>query len=208
MRTEARAEVGLTPGADSRLPTNRYWVYALLVVAGVAWDLGSKEWVFRALGCPGQSAWEWHVPDVVRFRLHTNFNRGALWGLGQGWAPLFATLSTVAVAVILYVLFIRKHAHSLWLTVALGFVTAGALGNLYDRLGLHGWRDNDGPVHAVRDFLYFRFFETFDWAIFNFADSFLVTGAIMLVLHSMKHEHAASAKLDPLPAPSTSSPRA
>ena len=93
-------------------------------------------------------------------------------------------------------------------SIETGFVTAGALGNLYDRLGLHGWRDEDGAVYAVRDFLYFRFFETFDWAIFNFADSFLVTGAIMLVLHSLKQEHAAADKLDALPAAPAISPRA
>jgi signal peptidase II len=71
--------------------------------------------------------------------------------------------------------------------VALALVMAGALGNLYDRLGLHGWRGPDGQtIYAVRDFLYFRFFDVFDWAIFNFADSMLVTGAIMLVIHSLR----------------------
>ena len=36
----------------------------------------------------------------------------------------------------------------------------------------------EAPLQAVRDFLHFRF-GTFDWAIFNFADVFLVTGAII-----------------------------
>ena len=58
-------------------------------------------------------------------------------------------------------------------------------GNLYDRLGLHGWKDANGQIYGVRDFLDFVFFNGgFHWATFNFADSYLVTGAIMLVLHS------------------------
>jgi signal peptidase II len=193
MRTEARTNVGLTPTASGPIPANRYWTFELIALGGLAFDLATKQWVFDTLGCPGQSDWEWHVPDLVRFRLTTNFNHGALWGLGQGWTGLFAVLSGVAVCAILYVLFARQQAHSKWLTVALAFVTSGALGNLYDRLGLHGFLDDKGQVvHAVRDFLYFRFFETFDWAIFNFADSFLVTGAIMLVLHSLFSEQPAT----------------
>jgi signal peptidase II len=193
MRTEARTSVGLTTG-DLPVPVNRYWTYGGIAVGGLAFDLATKQWIFDTLGCPGQAAWEWRIPDLVRFRLTTNFNHGALWGLGQGWSSVFAALSGVAVVAILYVLFVRKQAKSPWLTVALAFVTAGALGNLYDRLGLHGFRDVNGEiVYGVRDFLYFRFFETFDWAIFNFADSFLVTGAIMLVIHSLFMDQPATA---------------
>ncbi|MDZ4688754.1 MAG: signal peptidase II [Planctomycetaceae bacterium] len=193
MRTEARTDVGLTPATTGPIPASRYWVFGAITLGGLAFDLGTKQWVFDTLGCPGQAAWEWCIPDLVRFRLHTNFNHGALWGLGQGWTGLFALLSGVAVFAILFVLFARQQARSKWLTVALAFVTAGALGNLYDRTGLHGFLDDKGQVvYAVRDFLYFRFFETFDWAIFNFADSFLVTGAIMLVIHSLFSEQPAT----------------
>jgi signal peptidase II len=185
MRTEAR-EVGLT-AADESVPLSRYAVFAAIVLGGAAFDLWTKWAVFDALGCPGRANWEWRLGDAVRFTLQTNFNAGALWGLGQGWTGMFAAMSGLAVVAILYFLFVAKHARSLWLTVALAFVMAGALGNLYDRLGLHGWKGADGQtIYAVRDFLYFRFFEAFDWAIFNIADSMLVTGAIMLVIHSLR----------------------
>lgn len=185
MRTEARTLGPLTPPSDS-IPARRYALYGAIVSAGAAFDLWSKYAVFAALGGPWQPApWVWRGGDIVRFTFQTSFNEGALWGLGQGFAGLFAALSCAAVVGILYFLFVAKHAHSVWLTVALSLVTAGALGNLFDRLGLHGWKTADGqPVYAVRDFLYFRFFETFDWAIFNIADALLVTGAIMLVIHS------------------------
>ena len=79
-----------------------------------------------------------------------------------------------------------KHAvSSIWLTIVSGLLLAGAAGNLFDRLGLHGWKRVDGTVvYAVRDFLDFVFFGAFHWATFNFADTYLVTGAIMLVVYS------------------------
>jgi signal peptidase II len=71
----------------------------------------------------------------------------------------------------------------------LGQVAGGTLGNLYDRLGLHGvsFPGESRPALAVRDFLHFMF-GTFDWAIFNLADSFLVVGAAMLFVQSFKEE--------------------
>lgn len=206
MRTEARGVVAVA-AESGKVPLNRYVVFCLLVIAGVAWDLWSKDTVFAALGVQGRANWEWRCGDFVRFCLQTNLNFGALWGIGQGWTGLFAALSVVAVLGVLYFLFWMKHAHSWWLTVSLGFVLAGALGNLYDRLGLHGIVDVNGvQVYAVRDFLYFRFFETFDWAIFNFADSYLVTGAIMLVIHSFQAEPETVVNTNSVPALNPTAP--
>lgn len=189
MRTEARGVVAVTSDAGP-LPANRYGVFAGLVIALTTIDLASKQYVFSHLGWPGKSEWEWRAGDWVRFQLQTNINFGALWGLGQGWSGLFALFSVVAVVGVLYFLFVMKHARSWWLTIALAGVLSGALGNLYDRLGLHGLIDpRDGTsVHGVRDFLDFQFFGTFNWAIFNYADSFLVIGAIMLVIHSFRED--------------------
>lgn len=205
MRTEARSAlavtspVGLPVAAMSPnpttaatqavpLPVNRYAIYGILTIFGLAWDLYSKHTVFSWFGCPGRAQWTWKAGQFVEFTLHTNFNEGALWGFGQGGAPVFAGLSIAAVIGIVYFLFVAGYARSVWLTFALGLVTAGALGNLFDRLGMHGWMHNGKPVYAVRDFLYFRFFETFDWAIFNFADTYLVIGAIMLVIQSFQSD--------------------
>jgi signal peptidase II len=195
-----------------RIPLSRYIVFLALALGGGAWDLYSKWAVFKALGYPGSASWLW--PDnwgwsglaaIVRFRLDTNFNEGALWGMGQGFAPLFAGLSIVAALGIVYWLFIHKGAICRWMTVALGFVMAGILGNLYDRLGLHGWRNaQHQPVYAVRDFLHFWFFEgtplQFHWATFNFADVFLVTGAIMLVVHALFLQPASTGEAASVPA--------
>lgn len=180
------------------VPRSRYAVFLLLAAGGLWWDLSSKFLAFQTLGYarfPGDRqpisepwfAWLWG-PNVLF--LSTNFNHGALWGIGQGWSLVFAGLSVIAAIAIVYFLFVHGAAKSLWLTIALGFVMAGTLGNLYDRLGLHGLKGADGqPIRAVRDFIYFKIIE---WPIFNFADSFLVTGAIMLIVHAFWSDVSAS----------------
>lgn len=164
--------------------SGRATVFALVVGALVALDLGSKSWIFNRLGCaqiglpgPGQ---EWLIRDVFAFT--TSLNEGALFGVGKGYSHGFAALSVVAAVFIAYWLFGRGGARDWLLTISLAFIMAGTLGNLYDRLGLHGLRDVAGqPVHAVRDFLYFA---PIDWPVFNVADSSLMTGAGLLLLHA------------------------
>jgi signal peptidase II len=163
-----------------------------VLTAGMLWlDLWSKSAAFAAYPLRTGSAWLIES-DMVRFRFFTSLNEGALWGMGQGFALGFALLSVAAFAGIVYWLFVRKSAESLWLTIALGMVAGGTLGNLYDRLALHGITlpGREGAVHAVRDFFHFQFGGTvanpaLDWAIFNVADICLVVGAIMLMLQSI-----------------------
>jgi len=169
------------------LPLIRLLTFAAIASGGLVWDLWTKHQVFDLLGCPGvRPVWRGQVLGVaIQFQLETTFNHGALWGMGQGQSWLFASLSFVAAGAIGYFLWQGHVTASKWLTVATGLLLAGTLGNLFDRLGLHGWRDAQGElVYAVRDFLDFWFFGTFHWATFNFADTYLVTGAIMLVVHS------------------------
>ena len=197
MRTEARAT------ELNGIPILHYVVFFVMSINLLVWDLYSKWHVFSTLGYEHRQSESWFVglwgKDV--FRLMTSFNHGALWGMGQGYSWLFALLSIVAAVAVIYWLFLARGAQSLWLTVALSFVMAGTLGNLYDRLGLHGLRDEfTGEIYyAVRDFLYFRInllFTIYDWPIFNFADMFLVTGAIMLVTQVFQADAAAKQAAD------------
>ena len=185
MRTEARTTL-------NGIPLLNCMVFIILSPLLLTWDLFSKWLVFSSLGYPHRQSDSWFVwlwgKDV--FRLMTSFNHGALWGMGQGYSSVFACLSIVAAGAVVYWLFVARGAKSLWLTVSLAFVMAGTLGNLFDRLGLHGLRDDlTGQIeYAVRDFLYF---EVIRWPIFNFADTFLVTGAIMLLIQSFQADMAA-----------------
>lgn len=212
MRTEARREPVLT-GTDAAQPaeaasgvavstpaapraviepavvTMRLLAVALLGIAGLSWDLWTKHAVFAAVGEHGiHPVWRGNILGVsIRFQLATTFNRGALWGMGQGQSLMFASLSVIALGAIAYFLWNRQAVASRWLTTITGLLLAGTLGNLFDRLGLHGFKTPEGrPDYAVRDFLDFWFFDDrFQWATFNFADCYLVVGAAMLVLHSL-----------------------
>lgn len=182
-----------------QVPANRYLCFAVLTISGLWWDLYSKSSVFAELYAARRvrPMGEW-FEGWLKFRLCALINHGALWGVGQGYTWLFASLSLVAVFGVVYWLFVRRAAVSLWLTVALALVMTGTLGNLYDRAGQHGILTADGAIdYGVRDFLLFSFGK-FDWPVFNFADVFLVTGAVMLVLHSFHTEPSESG-----PAPSS-----
>lgn len=173
------------------LPRNRAVTFFSLTALGLTADLWSKSAAFETWPLRAGSPWLINT-SMVRFRFFTSLNEGALWGMGQGFAWAFALLSIVAFVGIVYWLFVKKAAESMWLTVSLALVASGTLGNLYDRLALHGivLPGQAEPIQAVRDFLHFQFGGTIenpalDWAIFNIADVCLVTGAIMLMLQSI-----------------------
>ena len=128
------------------VPRNRYVWFFLLAILGLTVDLWSKSAVFGQLGYPGgRSAWtHGFFGDWGSVCFLTSINEGALWGMGQGYTWLFALLSIVAVAGVSVWLFVYRAANSLWLTIALGLIMAGTLGNLYDRLGWH-----ESLVHLV-----------------------------------------------------------
>jgi signal peptidase II len=146
------------------VPASRSLVFALIASSGCAADLIAKSLVFASLGMPGpNSRTHWFWANVVGFQ--TSLNEGALFGLGQGMVPIFAALSILAAVGIFIWLFYAGAARDWLLTIALGCITAGIFGNLYDRLGLMNlvWPMNDGihvagqPVYAVRDYVLVKF---------------------------------------------------
>lgn len=171
-----------------RLPTNRLFLFAIPAAVGCAADLLTKAWMFswpelRA----GGTYWFWtgHVG------LQLSWNEGALFGMGQGKVWLFAALSVAAAIAIPVWLFRFGGARDAWLTAALGCVMAGVLGNLYDRLGLHGEEWPAGPragtqIYAVRDWILWQIDDRWRWPNFNIADSLLVVGAGAIFLHLLR----------------------
>ncbi len=153
-----------------RVPLAHCVLFFALAVGGAALDLWTKALAFSRIGYPDkQVIW----PGVFSFT--TSYNKGALWGLGSSLPYpniLFAGLSLLAAAAILYWLFWRGAAVDRILTTSLGLIMAGTVGNCYDRV----------VFGQVRDFLYF---ELINWPIFNLADSFLVCGAALLVIQAV-----------------------
>ena len=108
--------------------------------------------------------------------------------MGSGYSWLFAAFSIVALIGILIWLFKFGGMVDRWLTFALGLVSGGILGNLYDRVGFGGMPKYAEVVkNNVRDWILFeldgvKFFDP--WPNFNIADVCLVSGAIMLFIHA------------------------
>lgn len=175
--TTEQPPIGLTVAP---LPWSRVGVFFTLAFIGVAADLLTKQWVFAWRGLPGQLEPWWVLENYVG--IETAVNMGALFGMGHGYSWLFAILSVGAAIGIQVWLFGFRAATSKWLTVSMGLVTGGILGNLYDRVGI--------PIlpseirGGVRDWILLRYGEH-TWPNFNIADSLLVTGAIMLAIHSV-----------------------
>jgi len=164
---------------EGRVGLLRWLLFWSIAAGGTAFDLVTKSLIFSRIGPPPAPP-RTLIPRILE--LHTSENTGALWGFGAGLpgsSMIFAGLSVVAALVIFYYLFILGAAASRVLTVALGLIMAGAMGNCYDRLTLG----------HVRDFVHFHVDAiNFDCAIFNFADNMLIIGALTLVFYALRPE--------------------
>ena len=175
------------------VPASRYITFFSLAIAGCIADLATKEWVFDELGMPGENPAWWIWEDVFGFQ--TSLNEGALFGMAQGMVVGLSAMSFLAAIGIAVWLFYFRAAWDLLLTVTLGLITAGILGNLYDRLGMPGLVWNfagplhqvGDPVYAVRDWILVMI-GPYHWPNFNIADSLLVCGAILLGFHALRLE--------------------
>ena len=102
-------------------------------------------------------------------------NEGGAWSImsNVSWAQTFFKILTVFAVigfVVFYIYALKKNYR--WLKVSLVFVIAGTIGNFIDRI----------LFNEVIDFLGFIFWGYY-FPVFNIADSFLVVGTIMIVLH-------------------------
>ena len=115
-----------------------------------------------------------HVPhevlgDVVRFTLAYNPGASFSVSLGEHSRWILAALA-FGVLGVLMVQYLRAAAHDRMLALALGFVVAGACGNLLDRLR---------RPRGVVDFIDIGFGDVRFWT-FNLADVAVFCGAVLL----------------------------
>ena len=113
------------------------------------------------------------IPGVLHLHYLYPENRGIAFGMMQGGTTLTAVLTVVLMAAIAYV-FIRipRNKKYLWLTATGILLFSGAAGNLTDRLA-RGF---------VIDFIYFVLI---DFPVFNIADVYVVTGAVLLFITTL-----------------------
>jgi signal peptidase II len=108
------------------------------------------------------------IPNI--FHLTYAENNGAAFSLFPNMQIFLILLTLVFIGVLIYFLIkIPKIRENQLVCVSLSFIIGGASGNLLDRLRLN----------YVVDFLDFRMIK---FAIFNFADVFVVCGSIILIL--------------------------
>ncbi len=153
--------------------TRRDWGLIAAALALVL-DQGSKLIMLYGFGFadmePGQS-----VSVLPFFNLVMVWNPGVSYGLFPASGPegtaLLATFSIGAVAALGWWLW---YAQRLALSVGLGLVIGGALGNLIDRM-IYG---------KVADFFHF-YGLGYDWYVFNVADAAITFGVIALLYDAL-----------------------
>ncbi|MEP6640184.1 MAG: signal peptidase II [Chloroflexota bacterium] len=128
----SEGQVDSVPPATRALATRRgaHWlVFAGTALTVFVLDQVTKAWLVANVS-PGQ------VVEVVGdyMRLIFSQNSGALFGLFRDNALAFGVVSLVAVALI--VGYHARVGRSLYLSIALGLLLGGAIGNLADRLRL------------------------------------------------------------------------
>ncbi|MBO7681891.1 MAG: signal peptidase II [Clostridia bacterium] len=137
------------------------------VIAGlVGFDQWSKAWVLSKLPA-GEAVTV--LPNLLQFRFVRN--TGAAFSLLSGRTQLLTAVTAIILIIAVLLLFlgrVRDRADQ----VAVLLLVAGGLGNLIDRV----------VRHFVVDFIEVLFT---NFAVFNFADICVTTGAVLLILSTV-----------------------
>ncbi len=142
-----------------------YLALVLVAVTVYVGDQLTKVWVVANIQ-PGQPRSV--IGSVLRLNLIRN--SGAAFSIGTGATWL---LTAIACSVVLFVIFTARRLGSRGWALALGLLLGGSLGNLTDRMFR---APGPGRGHVV-DFVQLPHF-----AIFNVADSAIVTAAALIAL--------------------------
>lgn len=154
----------------------KLWASLLLALVVLVLDLATKRWVEGALFHGEQ------VPLTSFFNLVLTYNAGAAFSFlseAGGWQRWFFS-GIAALASLLIVYLLRKHAADRLFCISLSLILGGALGNLWDRITLG---------HVV-DFLDFHA-GGYHWPAFNVADSAIFIGAALMIADSFGHKDQA-----------------
>jgi signal peptidase II len=169
--------------AADRTAGRRWPLFVALAATVVAADQLAKALVTARLA-PGQSVDV--IGDLVRIIFGQN--TGALFGLFKDNAVMFGVVSIVVIGLI--VAYHGRSAPSLYLTITLGLLLGGAIGNMLDRLRL-GY---------VVDFVDVGL-GTLRFYTFNVADSAISLSILLLLLAAIRPSLVDGRRPDPAPVP-------
>ena len=174
--------------SDARRKQTLYWT---IVIAWVAIDVITKAWAESSL--TPQRFPHQVVGDFFRFTLV--YNQGAAFGMHIGeWSRWIFAVLTIGALVMLAHLLRETRNDDTPRTLALALVTAGAIGNLIDRI-----RSSQGVIDFID-------VGTSTWRFwtFNVADIGVSCGAVLLAIVLWREErsrHAMQAATAPTATP-------
>ncbi len=154
---------------------NKRFILSISLACGIfafilIFDLLSKHFIIQKLVLPGQSI------DVIPgfFNFVYVQNTGAAWGVLAGRPVFLIIFSIIILAIYLYFYAIRlkklRNKTSIILSISVGLIAGGCIGNLVDRIFL-GY---------VRDFINLQFM---DFPVFNIADIAITIGVIIMFVY-------------------------
>jgi len=150
-------------------------IFLIIVMVVVALDQLTK-YAVRQTMTLGQSVVA--IPGL--FDIHYILNNGAAFGILQDATVYFLVIAAVMVVAIVCYLVFQKH-HTLFETVTLSLIAAGAIGNAIDRAMADG---------HVTDFIATSFM---DFPIFNVADCAITIGCLLFVIALLRAGHPKAA---------------
>lgn len=139
-------------------------ISAIIIVVSIVFDQITKILAKNSL-CNADDVVA--IPHILGFTYVEN--RGAAFGIFANSRWVFMIFSTIAIGVMIYLLYKLKKQHML-LLVSLSMLIGGGIGNMIDRI-FRGY---------VVDFFEFLFM---DFAVFNVADCFVTIGAVLLAFY-------------------------
>ena len=153
-----------------------YRLFFIVATIAVVFDRGTKWIVQKTIpyGTYDPASMIEVIPNFF-YICHIG-NTGAAWGMFHNQSLPLALFSLVALF-LLYVFRKSLGLRSIQVQFALGMVTGGILGNLYDRLVFK---------HVV-DFLDFHL-GFYRWPAFNIADSCILIGVLLFCYYSFQEE--------------------
>jgi signal peptidase II len=177
-----------------------FFRFVLIAAFAVIIDQVSKTFAARCLSPgPGIDVWG----DFFRLTLVTN--PGGVFGSRLGSQNFYTLVSILAIAATLWFFFKAKADGGLF-RVGLSLVLGGAVGNLIDRFRF-------GQVIDFLDFDFFNIsvppaklgiinfpgFHLDRWPVFNLADSFILIGMVLIVIHLLLTKEEKGPASSPVP---------
>ncbi|MCQ2751545.1 MAG: signal peptidase II [Coriobacteriales bacterium] len=138
-------------------------LYATVSILLILADRATKLWAVNNVDSVTLKAF---VDGLASFILVKN--EGAAFGMGAGRHTLFITIAVVVIVIIVVWLLVKRH-HGLLEVLSLSLISAGAIGNVIDRIQ-YGY---------VVDFIKFDFI---NFPVFNFADICVCVGVFLFII--------------------------